>query len=653
MTRIRSLVVVVLAVGAPGVWAAAAQACDETWKGGNGSWGTASAWNPEVVPTSGQSVCITAAGTYTVVLPANGGVAKSLTVGGPSGVQTVDVVGESWDNAGDTSNETALGVGTASFAANTKLILEATGKGTAEPKGAGGYLIAGTVNEAGQIEAESSDPQWADRIKVGDLRIEPGASLLDASGTLMFIQEGEGSSPWSTTNEGTFTVAPGASTEMQPSFAGNAGFINAGAVVNEGSITGHGAEWAQQSGSVSGNPVVLQNGSTLADSAGTGSFLANYGTLTLTGTIPAGQTVMVRGEPFNYQGENFYSTTLSGGGKELINDGTLVLNPTGSGEVSGGGVNVEAGSIHNNGLIDDETETATRVTQLLDGLSNGPSGRLQVNGGIFQGNNGAATTNEGLVTVAPGAVFQLQEGASFVNEAGGTFSPQIASASSFGTVQLSSPCCSGSGVFTAAGAIAPTLVGGFVPATGQEFQVFKIAGKFNGTFGAVANGFTADYSHESSESPFVGVVYGTPAVSKGGPAKVTATTPVLFVKSISGAHEKITVRFSCPVGGASCGNEALKATVTEHLKHGRITAVSAGTSNNKTPAKTRTVVIASASVSLVAGATKTLTLELNATGRALLAKYGKLNVRVTISSGAKTLEQLTVHVVKASKPKKK
>jgi hypothetical protein len=653
VTRIRSLLVCVLAVGVLGLFAAAAQACEANWKGGSGNWGTASAWSPEEVPNSGKSVCITAAGNYTVVIPANGGQAKTLTVGGASGVQTIDVVGESWNDRGDTNNEATLSAETMSFAANTKLILQTSGGGGSVPAGGGGVLQAYTVDEAGQIETGGSDASWPNKVRVSNLEIQPGASLLNASGTLIFLQEGEGAHPWATANEGTFSTAPGAVTEMQPSFSGKAGFINTGSVVNEGSITTHGAEWEQQSGSESGNPVVLQSGatggSTLIDSAGPGSFLANNDEVTVTGTIPAGQTVTVRGASFNYQGENYYSTGLSDAGTELVNDGTLVLNPTGSGEASGGSVNIEAGSIHNNGLIVDETETASRVTQQLDSLTNGPTGRVEINGGIFQGNNGALFTNEGVVTIAPGAVYQLQEAGSFVNS--GTFSPEIASASSFGAVQLTSPCCNGPGVFKAGGTLAPVLVGGYTPPTGQEFDVFALdGGKFEGTFASLANGFSGDYSHESSETAFVGVVYGGSTGGGGGGGGSVKPPPVAGVKSVSAKHGKITVKLSCPAGGAACTTDTLKATVVEHLsKHGRIVAVTAA---HKKAGK-KTVVVATATATLAAGATETITLKLNATGRALLARYGRLNVLVTVSSGGKALEKLAVHLTKPPKPKTK
>jgi hypothetical protein len=654
VTRTRSLLLCILTFGCLAVSVASAQAaCTKTWKGGNGNWGTASDWSPEVVPGSSDSVCIAAPATVT--LPANGGVAKTLTVGGGSGEVTIDVAGESYDNAGNTSNETDLDVvEAASFAANTKLVLESTNATTeakVEPHGAGGGLVGGSVVEAGQIEAVNNGAPWANRIKLANLQIEPGASLLDASGTLLFVKEGEGAYPWTVTNEGTFTVAAGASVEMQPSFAGKAEFINDATVVNDGSITTHGAEWTQQAGSVSGNEVMLQGGSTLLDAAGTGKFLDNYGTLTLTGTIPTGQTVTVRGEPFSSGGETSYSTTLSGGGKELVNDGTLVLNPTGSGEVSGGGVNVEAGSIHNNGLIDDQTETAARVTQLLDSLTNGPAGRLEVNGGIFQGNNGSVTTNEGLVTIAPGAVYQLQEAASFVND--GTLSPQIASVTSIGAVQLAGPCCSGPGKFTAGGTLAPALIGGFVPTAGQEFDLFELdGGKFEGTFAALAGGFTADYAHETSQPAFVGAVYGVSAA--GGPGGGSAPKPpVVRIGSISRKQGKPTVTLSCPAGGATCQAVSVQVTVTEHLKGGRVIAVTARKGKKKVAVKKKQVVIATGSAALAAGTSKTLELALNGPGRALLAKFGKLTAIVTVSSGGQTISTATVHLQKAPKRKKK
>jgi hypothetical protein len=90
-------------------------------------------------------------------------------------------------------------------------------------------------------------------------------------------------------------------------------------------------------------------------------------------------------------------------------------------------------------------------------------------------------------------------------------------------------------------------------------------------------------------------------------------------------------------------------TVLEHLsKHGRIVAVTAG---RKKP-RTKIVAIASATVTVAAAGVVTVTLKLNATGRALLADYKKLSVIVSLNSGGKTLQRLTVHMVEPKKKRK-
>jgi hypothetical protein len=95
----------------------------------------------------------------------------------------------------------------------------------------------------------------------------------------------------------------GAALTLAIAFASTGDFTNDGPVVNNGSITATndgGTTTGRRSGArLSGNAVVLESGDVVADSAGWGSFLLNYESGTLTGTIPAGQTVTVEGEPFN------------------------------------------------------------------------------------------------------------------------------------------------------------------------------------------------------------------------------------------------------------------------------------------------------------------------------------------------------------------
>jgi hypothetical protein len=66
--------------------------------------------------------------------------------------------------------------------------------------------------------------------------------------------------------------------------------------------------------------------------------------------------------------------------------------------------------------------------------------------------------------------------------------------------------------------------------------------------------------------------------------------------------------------------------------------------------RTKVLTIVRGTVVLGAGQTRTLTLVLNATGRALLAKYGRLAARVRLSVAGRTVSTQIAHV---SKPKKK
>ena len=160
----------------------------------------------------------------------------------------------------------------------------------------------------------------------------------------------------------------GATFDLTPSFASTAEFTNDGSVVNNGSVaanaTGGGLTWTQSGGSVSGNAVALQNGTTLADSAGTGAFVAKYAAAAITGTIPAGQTVTVQGEHYTYEGNEYESTSLSLNGTTLVNDGTLALVAPGSGSGSGGSVFLTDGTIQNHGTVDAAVQDAAWAIHL-------------------------------------------------------------------------------------------------------------------------------------------------------------------------------------------------------------------------------------------------------------------------------------------------
>jgi fibronectin-binding autotransporter adhesin len=647
--RLRPFITCLLTLATLATTAAAAQACDETWNNASGgSWTTPTNWTPNGVPAGGQAVCITLPGTYTVTLSASGGAnIASLTLGASSGTQTLDVQGQDYNYQGEFYNSTTLTLnGPSTIGSSGELVLDATSGGPAPGAGnlAGGSAIldTDTLTNAGKIITQSDDPAWQEYFE-GELTDTASASLDVNSGKLtMPSPNGGGIAPsyaYSVTNSGSMTVAPSATLVLAAGLGDAGDFVNNGPVTNSGSITGvnQGGQmtWTQSGGSESGNPVVLEAGAWLVDSVGTGSFLFNYESGALSGTIPIGQTVTVQGEVFNSGGEDYNSTSLAlnanGSTAAVTNNGTLALDAPGSGSASGGNTSLTNGTLDNNGTVTAQVEDSSWGNALQANIVNGSSGKIDVNSGTLTSNGSVTTSNSGVVTVAPGALWSLNEAGTLINEAGGTIVPEIANATSYGSFQLTSPCCNGPGAITAGGTLAPKLVGGFTPAANEEFPIVALdGGKFTGTFGSVGSGFAADYKKETASPAFVGVVYGQSAAAK----------PTLSVGAISGGGTKLSVRLSCGNGG-KCSGVKIVGTVKERLKSGKVKAVTANARSAKR-AKTKVVVVASATTTLAAGANKTVSIKLNATGRKLLIRFRKLTVLTTVRSGGKTVKTVKV-----------
>jgi hypothetical protein len=657
VTRTRTLIASLVVVAFLASFAAnAAAACDSWTNAAGGSWATASNWSTGVVPSTTDDVCITLPGTYTVTLApyssAGGDSIASLTIGGGAGTQTLDELGAaSVTGSNETNNETRLGVTNgATIASSGALILDATAGGTptpGEPAGGTAELSAGSLVNGGAISTRVEDASWHAELQVGSITNQAGAGISVGSGALIATQPSPYS--WTAVNSGSISVAAGATFELDTSFAGNAAFTNNGAVANAGAITmatnSGAATWTQSGGSISGNAVQLGNGTTLADSAGAGQFLLE-GNTGIAGTIPAGQTVTAEGQT--------NGTTLSLKSATLVNDGTLVLDASGAGTSSGGFVTVGSGGIQNNGSLVAQIDDPSWVIHLQAGLTNGHGATMSVAGGSLVQDNATPTTNDGLVTLGPGAVYLLEEGSSFVNAGDGTVSPQIASATSFGQFQLSAPCCFGAGTFAAGGALLPVLVGGFVPVANQAFQTFLLTGgTFSGSFASFGNGFGADYTHETTSPAYVAAVYAaTPAPTPTGPAPAH---PTAHVGSIAGGNGALTVKLSCPAGGGACASLGLKMVAFEHLRGTRIVSISARAGKKQAHVVTKQVTVGSASVSLAAGAAKAETLKVNAAGRALLTRFHQLAATLTISSAGKAIRTASVAIKPApkAKPKKK
>jgi hypothetical protein len=602
---------------------AQAAGCD-TWygAGGNssqaksGEWGTASNWSTGEAPTPSVPACITVPGTYTVTLAPYfephyggdiGGSAEDLTLGASSGTQTLQVLGEGFHYTGNFYNQTDLGISfDMTIGAHGVLDLEATEanaeKQAGEPQGGGVLLEQDTsgqsahklVNE-GTILARSSSSHWTEGIASREFTNSGNVQL--ESGSLR-IHNDEAQ-----TNSGTFSTAAGTKLTLveMTSFVNSGSFANAGTTIFDGYAT-H-AKWVQGSNPLSGNAIELESGAGVEDSSSSGAGAFTFiGSGYLLGTIPKSQTI----------------TLTSAGGQDtvflandtLVNEGTLHLDVPAGGENN---TNVEEGSLVNRGTVYGTVEGAKAKNVIDVALTNEPGGVVSAGSGTLFDNR--TLTNNSLVEVAPGASLEIVA-TTFVNGTAGVIAPQIAGASSFGLVKLYS-----GGTLEAGGTVAPTLVGGFTPSSGEEFDVFE--GPVKGSFGAISGGFAADYSHQSAESPYVGVVYGASAIpiTAPGPAPAPAK-PVAKAKlgkvTVKAGH--VVVKLSCPTGSLACGPTTVKVTVTVHVKkHGRTV--------------TKKIVVASGTVSLKAGQKATLKLRISSAGKALLRKHHSLKALATLTHG--------------------
>jgi len=319
----------------------AAPACTDSWRAPvSGGWSDAADWTNGIPGEDGPvAACITVAGTYTVTLaPWSIGTADpnhqfaaitSLNLGaaGGPGKQTLVVLGQSSPNdSNEQVNTTGLSTTRPSLiTAHGRLVLSSTDggeKAKGVPYGGDAVVSGGPFTNYGAVTmmVQDANNKAADYTQFySALTNEPKASVTDQSGLLDVN---------SVTNDGAWTVAPGASMDLAFQTPGSgyaAGvFTNSGTIDNRGTISAQGGTWSQLAGAVAGNAVALQDGTKLVDHAGAAKFVVNSSNASLVGTVPKGQTVTVVGEVYGYQGENYNSTTLGLGGTTVVNDGTIV-----------------------------------------------------------------------------------------------------------------------------------------------------------------------------------------------------------------------------------------------------------------------------------------------------------------------------------------
>ena len=302
----------VIGIGSPNAVAApahpaAAPVCTDSWKkAASGMWSVAANWSTGVVPTSSANVCIKVAGTYTVTLTGTES-ANTLTLGGSSGTQTMDVQGNT-----SSSGLFTLTSNGSTIATHGVLALDsrsATGAGYAQIDSSGSNV---SLKNSGTFETLDATVQ-ADYIGV-NLTNDGTVSIAGAS-----TQE---NTDVAIVNNDTFTVASTGNLTESNQGTGTSFAQKAGTLVNNGTLVLIGATFNQSGGTDSGNPVQLTQFSTLVDSAGTGGFTAT-GNDSLRGTIPVGQSLTVTG------GAASGVLTLLG---NVTNDGSITLQ-----DGSGGG----------------------------------------------------------------------------------------------------------------------------------------------------------------------------------------------------------------------------------------------------------------------------------------------------------------------------
>jgi hypothetical protein len=588
-----------------------------TWTAaGGGNWDTTANWS-NGQPSASCNTVIASPVTVTLSTTTqhfgsdNGTGVNGLAL---SNGATLVVEGEASGNQGNWLNFTQLGIGPAglTIAKGAALDLEATGNSATTPNpgdatGGSVLVIMATgssvpfVND-GTINASSTDSRYIEHLQFGADLANAGA-INATSGTLDL----DGTSAMLVNNTGIFNVASGASLGMN---AGDgSAFTNAagGSFANQGTTTlTSSMHFIQSGGSETGNPIELTGGETLEDSAGAGNFemIDGCGGGSLTGTVPQGQTITIQGATANCSGNTGQTTQLGLGtatNQTVVNHGTIVLNASGSGTASGGSAQLDGGTLDNFGTLDATVSDTNYSTTILSPLVNESGATVNVTGGKLYQTSGTATTNHGTVNLGPGSLWQVQ-GGSFTNA--GTVAVKIAGASSYGVFNLTA-----GGVFKAGGTLAPAL-SGYTPPSGAEFPLFALnGGSFSGSFDAVVNGFRSDYSKEKASTPYVGVIYGV--------AKAPSVTKV------SGGAGKITLKLKC-AKGKGCA----KLTVTG------------------TAGKTK---VATASATVKAGKSATLTVKLNKAGTKLLNKSHRLKVKVVIKAGGRTLKTTTVTVTKRKK----
>jgi hypothetical protein len=339
------------------------------------------------VPASGQSVCITAAGTYTVTLAQDtGGVVGAVTVGGAKGTQTLQLV----DSCVSNSILRAASVGVAQHGAliltdgacaNVAWLLLSgaltnAGAVSVLPGNGGGRAITASIVSTGTVDLSAT------------VSVNPGSSSFD--------------------NKGPLTIGSGAAVTVYGAFVNDAKSVT---VNGTGVLTvPTGGTYTQNAGTVGGTaamPVVVDNGHVVYKGTGAGTVWAEGGS-TVGGNLAAKQALVVA----STCSEHAQVTAA----RAFTNAGTITLTNADSCQ-NNATLTISSGVLTNSGTLDAAAGAGGGVRQFQGGITN--TGSITLEQSASQGTSGALIDNKGAIHIADGVVFDPSLG-NLVDDAKGS-----------------------------------------------------------------------------------------------------------------------------------------------------------------------------------------------------------------------------------------
>ncbi|MFN2468821.1 MAG: hypothetical protein ABR521_11905 [Gaiellaceae bacterium] len=376
--RAAALLAVALGVFAGFAGQASAATCDKSWSGGAGSWDDAAKWSPSGAPGGADRVCIVASGTYTVTLKGGTRTIAGLTLGGPTGTQTLLIEGF-FNGTGTLALTAQTAPDSDGVGANGRIVLRGEAGGTGFSLG---QLViqSGTLTNAGSIV---SDPGGGGQNRIaGDLL---NTGTLEVNHPL----DSDATSDWE--SSGTVTIAAAGSVAQAGTFSWTGGTIANGGAFRQTTGT-----FAHTGGSLTGNPFEIQSATLAPSGGGPASFLVTTpSTATLGSDVGAQNTILIAASA-NGQAILVVNTSRT-------NNGRIELEGAGT-NLAFGRLDIQSGTLTNAGTIVSDPTTASE-NRLTGDLLN--TGTLEINDELGS-DAGSDWTNNGTFDVAANVTLDLQ-----------------------------------------------------------------------------------------------------------------------------------------------------------------------------------------------------------------------------------------------------